>query len=123
MSQEAIATSHNQQTPRPKVAILLAPIRREQVLSLQAEEQLASFALPVIPEGTQLHSNDLPTLLDGAIACLTGWGTPTLSAELLASYPSLRLVAHTAGSVRNLVPLSALQKGLRISHAAAIIAD
>jgi phosphoglycerate dehydrogenase-like enzyme len=123
MSHEAIITSLDQQIARPKVAVLLTPMRREQVFSPQAEEQLTSFATPVTPEGTLLRSEDLPALLDGAIACLTGWGTPTLSAELLASHPSLRLVAHTAGSVRNLVPLSALQKGLRISHAAAIIAD
>src|SRR6266702_2030358 len=80
MSHEAIATNLDQQIARPKVAILLSPARRDQVFSPPAEEQLASFATPVIPEGTQLHSEDLPALLDGAIACLTGWGTPTLNA-------------------------------------------
>jgi phosphoglycerate dehydrogenase-like enzyme len=107
----------------PRVAVLLTPARREQVLSLEAEKQLAGFASVVVPRGSTLTGDELPALLDGAVACLTGWGTPPLSDELLASCTELRLVAHTAGSVRRLVSLSAIEKGLRLSHAAAIIAD
>jgi phosphoglycerate dehydrogenase-like enzyme len=127
MNNEAV---HNQQAaivderkPQPKVAVLLSAARREQVLSADAASQLASCASVVIPERPVLNAEDIPVLLDGAVACLTGWGTPPLSDELLASCSNLRLVAHTAGSIRHLVPLSALHRGLRISHAAAIIAD
>lgn len=107
----------------PKVSILLTPARREQVLAPEAERQLASFATIVVPQGTTLAAEELPALLDGAVACVTGWGTPPLSDGLLARFPELRLVAHTAGSVRRLVSLAALEQGLRLSHAAAIIAD
>jgi phosphoglycerate dehydrogenase-like enzyme len=107
----------------PKVAILLTSARREQVLSATALQQLASFSTLAIPTKPELETDKLSGLLDGAVACLTGWGTPPLSDELLARCSDLRLVAHTAGSIRHLVPLSALERGLRISHAAAIIAD
>src|SRR5947199_2684486 len=127
MSNEAVYNQQeatvNERTKHPKVAVLLSSARREQVLSVAAERQLASFASVVMPEGPGLNAEDLPALLDGAVACLTGWGTPSLSDELLASCSDLQLVAHTAGSIRHLVPLSALQRGLCISHAAAIIAD
>src|SRR6185437_5156150 len=73
--------------------------------------------------GSGLNAEELPGLIDGAVACLTGWCTPPLSDELLATCSDLRLVVHTAGSIRHLVSLAALQRGLRISHAAAIIAD
>jgi phosphoglycerate dehydrogenase-like enzyme len=57
------------------------------------------------------------------VACITGWGTPPLSADLLAEKPTVGLVAHTAGSIRNLIPVDLMEGGLRVSHAAAIIAD
>lgn len=108
---------------RPRVAILLTPERRREVLTAEAERQLASFSTVVIPERPELAATELPALLDGAIACLTGWGTPPLSEELLAACSELRLVAHTAGSIRRLVPPFAFAHGLRVTHAAAIIAD
>jgi phosphoglycerate dehydrogenase-like enzyme len=50
---------------------------------------------------------------------ITGWGTPALeplecwSAEAFA----VRLVAHTAGTVKQLVPVAALERGLLVTHA------
>ncbi len=46
-----------------------------------------------------------------------------MSEDLLACRPSVRLVAHTAGSIRHLAPLDLVARGLRVSHAAGIIAD
>jgi phosphoglycerate dehydrogenase-like enzyme len=108
---------------RPTVAILLTPERRRQVLAAKAERQLASFSTVVITDGPELSAAELPALLNGAVACLTGWGTPPLSEELLSTHPQLRLIAHTAGTVRRLIPASAFARGLRVTHAAAIIAD
>ena len=108
---------------RPTVAMLMPSSIREHMLSPEAERQLASFARVVSPPGPELSADDLPALLGGAVACLTGWGTPPLHADLLARSPDLRLVAHTAGSIRRLVPRAAMECGLRVSHAAAIIAD
>lgn len=106
-----------------KVAVLIPAAMRRRILSPEAEQQLASFAQVVSVECGQIDTADLPVLLDEASACLTGWGTPPLSDRLLASCPRLQLVAHTAGSVRHLVPGTALERGVHVSHAAAIIAD
>lgn len=61
--------------------------------------------------------------LDGATACITGWGTPAIDATLLGALPDLRLVAHTAGSVRGLVPIDAIEQGLLVCSAGPIMAD
>ncbi len=106
-----------------RVAVLIPPPMRRRILAPAAEQRLASFADVVGATSERIASDDLPALLAGASACLTGWGAPPLSAQLLADNPALRLVAHTAGSVRHLVPVEAMQGGLRVSHAAAIIAD
>lgn len=103
----------------PKVAVLIPEPMRKSILSPNAESDLASFADVV----TGATAEQLPSVLNGAIACLTGWGTPSLTQDVLDQCPDLRLVAHTAGSIHRLVPPEALKRGLRISHAAAIIAD
>jgi phosphoglycerate dehydrogenase-like enzyme len=66
----------------------------------------------------------LPSLLDGAQVALTGWKTPPITEELLAAHPDLQIVAHSAGSIRQLVPADAIERGrLRVSHAAICIAE
>lgn len=104
---------------KPTVAVLIPSPMRQRILSPAAETELASFAEVVSGH----DAAKLPELLAGVDACITGWGTPSLGDELLLTTSSLRLVAHTAGSVRKLVPIAALERGLKVSHAAAIIAD
>lgn len=76
--------------------------------------------------------NDLPDkitreymmeMLPGVQACITGWGTPALTDEMLTVLPDLRLIAHTAGSIRNLVPLSFWNGQRHITSNAPIIAE
>jgi phosphoglycerate dehydrogenase-like enzyme len=108
---------------KPTVAILIPDATRKNILSPEALAELASVAQVRMPNATLVSADDLPGLLDGAAACLTGWGTPPLGEDLLVGTPSLGLVAHTAGSIRGLVPLHRMEQGLQVSHAAAIIAD
>ena len=107
----------------PTVAILIPVATRAKILTPQAERHLAGFAHIRTPTGEGVSEEDLPGLLDGAVACLTGWGTPPLGKAVLDEQATLRLVAHTAGSIRRLVPMEAVERGLRVSHAAPIIAD
>src|SRR3546814_2041783 len=66
----------------------------------------------------------LPGLAEGAGVALTGWGTPPITAELLARRPALTFVSHSAGSVRRLVPGEAIESGrLKVSHVAIHIAE
>lgn len=107
----------------PKVAVLIPTDVRHQVLSSEAEQQLASIADVVSAQEKDVSSENVEELLNGAVACLTGWGTPPLSDALLREHADLGLVAHTAGSIRKLIPEAAMGSGLRVSHAANVIAD
>jgi phosphoglycerate dehydrogenase-like enzyme len=57
--------------------------------------------------------------LERAQVLITGWGTPSLAAlaEWSPQNYALRLVAHTAGSVKHLVPIVAIERGLLVTHA------
>lgn len=110
-------------TERPTVAVLIPSAIRAFILTEGAAAELAARATVRYPAGDTVTDAELPDLLAGASACLTGWRTPPLPDALLAVTPSLGLVAHTAGTIHHLVPAAAMERGLRVSHAAAIIAD
>lgn len=57
---------------------------------------------------------------------ITGWGTPSLKEVLRDWSPDsspLRLIAHTAGSIKFLVPQAAMQRGLIVVHANESLAE
>ncbi|HZZ41487.1 MAG TPA: hydroxyacid dehydrogenase [Tepidisphaeraceae bacterium] len=57
--------------------------------------------------------------LSTATAIITGWGSPRFTDSLLAATPNLKLLAHSAGSVKNLVDESTFTRGIRTTNAAA----
>ncbi|MFH0939871.1 MAG: hydroxyacid dehydrogenase [Planctomycetota bacterium] len=61
-------------------------------------------------------------LLKEADGCMTGWGSPSLTAELLAQSPRLKIVAHSAGSIKPVVSDAIYERGIVITTCAPIIA-
>ena len=110
--------------PRPRVALLIPASRQPEVLTPEALAHLHEVAEVIggDQEASEIAAT-LPSLLADADACLTGWGTPPLPESALDSARHLRLIAHTAGSVKRLVPPSIFARGIIVCHAANIIAD
>lgn len=118
MSGQAKANSN------PTVAILLTPQMRAQLIPPAAEERLAAVARVIAPREGELSAESLAALVDNATVAITGWGTPPLSEALLAERPSLKLVAHAAGSIRHLVPFPAMEADrIRVAHSAIHIGE
>lgn len=59
-------------------------------------------------------------LVAGADVAITGWGSLPLDAGLLGSAPRLRLIAHSAGSVKGLVDEGVYDRGIRVTNAAGV---
>jgi phosphoglycerate dehydrogenase-like enzyme len=104
------------------VAVLLTAATRAMVLTPENERRLDALANVRWADGPP-DTWDLPELLEGAVACLTGWGTPRLGDDVLTKAPDLGLVAHSAGSIRNLLPQEAVGTRVTVCQAAALIAD
>lgn len=104
------------QNPRPRVAVLLSDRARRMVLRDAAAARLEEHADVVWAPGDTSMWN-LDELLRGADAAITGWFTVPLMTETLDRNPQLRFVAHTAGTVRGLIPLEAIGPRLRVSQA------
>jgi len=69
----------------------------------------------------QMTIEFMEKILPGADACLTCWGTPGFTDELIDANPKLRLIAHAAGSVKHHITKNFWDR-MRISSNAAIIA-
>jgi phosphoglycerate dehydrogenase-like enzyme len=57
--------------------------------------------------------------LDDVDVLVTGWGAPPLDDATLDAMPHLRLVVHTAGTVKSLVTPAVWERGVRVSSGAA----
>ena len=62
-------------------------------------------------------------LLAGADGCLTCWGSPPLTADLLSAAPDLRIIAHAAGTVRPYLSDAVWERGIAVVNAAGAIAE
>lgn len=108
-----------------RIALLLtsdmarAVLDRESLALLDACGQTSG--IEGLPES--LDPARMAEIAEGADACMTCWGTPGFTPEVLAAAPKLRLIAHAAGSVKSLVPDIAWQRGIRVTSAAPIIAE
>ncbi len=69
-----------------------------------------------------LTSAELAEQLPGHALVITGWGTPTFTDEVLARAGDLQLVAHSAGSIKKLLPPPLFEQGIAVTHAAGAIA-
>lgn len=109
---------------RPRVAMLIPASRQGEVLTPATLAHLRDVAEVIggDQEAAEI-SGGLAALLADAEICLTGWGTPPLTEEALAGAAKLRLIAHTAGSVKRLVPPSVFDRDVAVCHAANVIAD
>jgi phosphoglycerate dehydrogenase-like enzyme len=115
---------HQEQTARPRVAMLIPKSGQSQVLTPASMAHLHQFA-DIIGgdlEGPELKTN-LDSLLADADVALTGWGAPVLTEAALSKATRLRLIAHSAGSVKRLIPASVYERGITVCHASNIIAE
>ncbi|GCE49582.1 phosphoglycerate dehydrogenase-like enzyme [Thermosporothrix hazakensis] len=106
-----------------KVALLVIPSLRPQIFTAGALQQLYAVADVATLQSENPQEQELLELLEGAVACITGWSTPTLTDTMLDQCPHLRLVAHTAGTIHHLIPDSFFERGLRITHSNSALAE
>lgn len=73
-------------------------------------------------EERNIPAAELAPLLADQEILITGWGSPRLDEEVLDQAGRLRLVVHSAGSVKGLVSPVLFDRGVRVVQAAAAMA-
>ena len=89
-----------------------------------AAEKLASLGeLTWNPRDRQYTNEELADAIKNADVCVTGWGCPQLTYDVIKNARNLRLVAHTGGSVATLVSKELYEKGIKIISGNKIYAE
>ena len=108
---------------KPKVLVSIVPSLYRQLFSPEADGQLRAAAdLTFNTEEQNWDSSELARRISGYDAVITGWGTPPFTAEVLAAANHLRLIAHSAGSIKRMLPRPVFERGIAVTHAASAIA-
>jgi len=104
---------------RPAIAFAMQPSRTQHVLPEALIRRLDTVGR--VLDAAPMQSFDdarAAKLLAEAEILVTGWGSPTIDAAALALAPHLKLVAHSAGTVKGLLGDSLFDRGILVSHAA-----
>jgi phosphoglycerate dehydrogenase-like enzyme len=107
-------------TPRPLVYVAVAP---ERIAELQLADELPRLEAAARVERWAGPGNTSPEAVTDALeraeVVIPGWGTPSLAAlaEWTPETFPVRLIAHSAGTVKQLIPLPAVERGLKVTHA------
>src|SRR5687768_444589 len=101
-----------QSSSRPQILVLPPPSLYRKLFSPSTDARLRALGdVTFNTQESDLTSNDLAGRVADTEVLITGWRSPKLSDAVLAAAPRLRLVAHSAGSIKFLVPEQALRAG------------
>lgn len=110
--------------PKINVLVTVPQPLRGLILTPEAERRLRGFAnVTMNDSGRNWTAEEIAERLPGVDALITSWGIVTLDEQVLASADRLKIVAHSAGSVKNLVTDALYGRGIVVTHAAGRIAD
>lgn len=105
---------------KPALAFAMRPALTSDLLSPEIHADLARLCTILSDEPlTEFSSAPAQSMLSRVEILFTGWGCPRIDAEVLARAPKLRLIAHSASSVKPIVDPAAWQRGVTVVSAAA----
>ena len=108
---------------KPKILVLPQPGLYAELFSDAADAQLHSLGhVTRNSESRNWDSAELASKIGEYDIIMTGWGTPRFTDEVLAAAPNLKLIAHTAGSIKHMLPPPVFARGIAVTHAAGAIA-
>lgn len=107
-----------EETPEPAIVLDLAPSLEQSLFDAESLARLE--ALGTVTRTTPGIDGDAERRLQADVL-VTGWGSAPLPARRGGGW-RLRFIAHSAGTVRHLVPKSLLSDGIRLTHASAAMA-
>jgi phosphoglycerate dehydrogenase-like enzyme len=90
-------------------------IIRDSFIPKDVAQKLESLGTVVWNTGeTNYSSDELKAMLPGVGVCICGWGDPCFDENVLSVADSLKLVAHTGGSVATYVSDAFYDRGIKI---------
>jgi phosphoglycerate dehydrogenase-like enzyme len=105
------------------IFVAIRPNVYQTVFNVEQDQLLRALgAVTFQTRDVALTSGQLAEHLAGCEIVVTGWGTPTFTDEVLAAAANLKLIAHSAGSIKTMLPPAVFERGIAVTHAAGAIA-
>jgi phosphoglycerate dehydrogenase-like enzyme len=104
---------------RPAAMLAYAPERNPDTLPAEQRARLESLVTLLRAEPVRdFADGDARAHFDELEVLITGWGAPRVTRDVLDAMPRLRLIAHLAGSVKEIVDPWAFERGIAVVTAA-----
>jgi phosphoglycerate dehydrogenase-like enzyme len=103
---------------KPKIGILIPEEIRTKVLPEGLIKRLKEFSDINIINFNKTTPEIAKEIIKEAYGCITGWGTCSITSDILQVAPNLKIVAHAAGSIKGLICSEGVSKGIRITSSA-----
>ncbi|MBM3234764.1 hydroxyacid dehydrogenase [Candidatus Poribacteria bacterium] len=89
---------------KPKILYLPTPGHTQQVFKPEVFERfLRNFDVTLNETGANYNTEQVTAQIQGFDGLVTGWGTPRLTVEVFENADKLRIMAHSAGSVKSML--------------------
>lgn len=98
-----------------KILVLPPPRLRCDLFAPEVEARLQRLGnVAASPNDRNYSSEELADLIPGTDGCITSWGSPQFTPEVVEKADSLKIIAHAAGSVKGLVTPSVFDRGIAV---------
>jgi phosphoglycerate dehydrogenase-like enzyme len=115
---------HMHFTDPPKILVLPKPSLYRQLFSSEADAALKRLGnVEFHGEERDISSAELAKRIGRFDVVITGWRSPKFSAEVLSAAERLKLIAHSAGSIRFMLEDDAIGNGFEVTTVAAAMAS
>ena len=105
---------------RPRLALSMAASKTHFVFSDDALSRLAQTCDILTPQPLEdLSTPEARAILHDIDILVTGWGSPFISREVVSAAPSLKLIAHAAGTVKYHLDPVVFDAGITVTNAVA----
>ena len=106
-------------TDKPNILIAMRPALFEQLFAEDQQSRLHALGNVTMPKiAENLTEAQLTEQIGGHEIVITGWGSPTFSDGVLAAADRLKLIVHSAGSIKRFLPPPVFADGRRVTHVA-----
>ena len=106
-------------TDRPNILIAMRPALFDQLFAEDQQTRLRKLGNVTMQlQAGNLSEPQLTEQIGGQEIVITGWGTPPFTAGVLTAADRLKLIVHSAGSIKRILPPPVFADGRRITHVA-----
>ena len=106
---------------KPRISILMSFEMTQNIISKEDYNRLKEFSdlNPEIPQ--KVNEESTKKVIKGAEGCISGWGSCKLTKEILDQAPDLKIIAHSAGSIKGIVSEEVWKRKITVTSTASAL--